>query len=865
MRLIDVLERTRRDIIESLELRAKSWINLYPSLGPALLFLEESNSGCIHNWSQVEWEELKLGHSMLRALKAARDLLEEMEDELLAKVDLNVFEYSQLKGTVEDFEKNIGTIKKYKTFKDDEEKCLAVVQEIKSLFKDFLNLFVMDFSRTFDLASEETSPGDENIIININQIVDKLKRVFDPQKLRITNLSDHYFEKYHQIDKIIKKLLEINQNRREAFIELIEKLCSKKDNPEDLKRVEEYIAKHPHYYDYVEENGDFDKKRKSKSKDEARNRWKNFAQKITDKYCKECHQNEDEECNKDKGCNLPDDALSKTDCKLPDIIINIFRDLPQERLSSEGFTRLVQKNEEAFRQSCDFYNISLRDLIFIPYDPKEGKPMHTYVHHEMEKYKLYFSTTHWFETVFYGSEIPSRSTIDNIMFAPIKFFDFQVKGQMVIITPDKLDKEACIKAIEANYYDIKEAAKLDFYYEIVRLSYYTGTKIPFSVVLGKCLPRLFSLEGLVIWDNTITVVGKKENTFEDTHAELKFFERNDIDKCLDAQHKNKIEQFFSQNNSSGISCQIFDLNERTELKVIDNPEQFEPHSCAVLWLPLSKSNGENSENLRPLKDGDGIGVMLFFRESADITMISREDIQKTISYALVFEQALGEAKKFRTLDTLIKTVRHDEYHLLGSLKERTDRLLENLINLPEEEIESELINMRNAIDKSLKFMDILRTKYKNDGDKKYMKIRLKDLIDDVVKTVMLYFSDIEVKIEIDLDNFNIETLPSFARKVISNVVRNSFEAYRRNREKLHQEFMLRFFKKNLENGTQITIRDNAGGISTRQLERLFEPGIGDGSGMGLFVTKGLAKDLMWDVDLENNSLNGADFIIKIKD
>ena len=47
--------------------------------------------------------------------------------------------------------------------------------------------------------------------------------------------------------------------------------------------------------------------------------------------------------------------------------------------------------------------------------------------------------------------------------------------------------------------------------------------------------------------------------------------------------------------------------------------------------------------------------------------------------------------------------------------------------------------------------------------------------------------------------------------------------------------------------------------------KLIAPGVGQGTGMGLFIVEGLLRYLGWQWDLKTNKLGGTDCIINIPD
>ncbi|NVJ52359.1 MAG: PAS domain S-box protein [Campylobacteraceae bacterium] len=144
-------------------------------------------------------------------------------------------------------------------------------------------------------------------------------------------------------------------------------------------------------------------------------------------------------------------------------------------------------------------------------------------------------------------------------------------------------------------------------------------------------------------------------------------------------------------------------------------------------------------------------------------------------------------------------------------------------------------------------------------------------IEDAIKSMLLIvhhnmkYNSIKISIEID-NNTDLEVLGyknEFMQSFL-NIVNNAKDAL------LGQDYKNRKIDIKLHNEAKeliITIHDNAGGISEKNLENIFEPYFttkDDGHGIGLYMSKVIIEDKMnGKISVENKN-NGALFTIRLR-
>jgi two-component system sensor histidine kinase HupT/HoxJ len=70
------------------------------------------------------------------------------------------------------------------------------------------------------------------------------------------------------------------------------------------------------------------------------------------------------------------------------------------------------------------------------------------------------------------------------------------------------------------------------------------------------------------------------------------------------------------------------------------------------------------------------------------------------------------------------------------------------------------------------------------------------------------------------------------------------------------------------NSATVTVRDHGPGIAADAMERIFEPffttkKIGEGTGLGLYISYGLAEELGGKLEVGNHPLGGAVFTLRL--
>lgn len=463
-------EATRKDISSAI-LMQSSFPPTYPSLGPVMFFLADSTTGCIHNWSGTAWHELKLGWELEEVIWSALHIVTATEKALEQEVARLERVASQRIGqAVDSKSSNVDQkVLSEKSFR----RLLEVIPDLVASMRDVKDNMVTDFDRYWEKE-------------RIHQICDKVEEValkledFFRELDKLKGVDTTILQRYGMelprarldIDRIVKlleKLIRITKGRHEALksfenmlgIEQTFKVCvlGNCGNCSPRPALCRYIYSHP---------------RLRGNKDE-----KEAVERKWNRYLYDLMQHSRRELGEEERTGL---------------LVELFAFFPQEIPSSTIFDDLQRRMKKELSLRKDFEIVHLTDLSIL----KKLEYHPDYFGH----FKLY-RFTQALETLFYGGLRRKKHPIEieNAFVVPISFFDSQVIGQLVILSPDKISKSDCLNAVEKHYPEIQQAAKLDFYAGILEgISSDDRDFSGFASVLSRNLTKLLMLTGLIVWE-----------------------------------------------------------------------------------------------------------------------------------------------------------------------------------------------------------------------------------------------------------------------------------------------------------------------------------------------------------------------------
>ena len=275
-----------------------------------------------------------------------------------------------------------------------------------------------------------------------------------------------------------------------------------------------------------------------------------------------------------------------------------------------------------------------------------------------------------------------------------------------------------------------------------------------------------------------------------------------------------------------------------------------------------------SKKIKKNKSFEGV-----LRENKDVfvyfSKINEDNYLVTVSDLSEFksqERKLLEQSKLAQMGEMINMIAHQWRQPLNTLsaiaiglemKEEMGVINDDDVKEASTKIQNIVQDMSNVINE---FLNVA----KNSGKKETF--LLNDVIEDVLGLIKAQFSAHNIEIDLDIkDEIILTTYKSDVLHILLNLVSNARDVLDE-RKKDNKKIFIKAYKK--DNFVHIEVEDNAGGIDEAIIDRIFEPYFttkepGKGTGLGLYMSKKIAKErLKGDLCVENSD-KGAKFILKI--
>ncbi len=293
-----------------------------------------------------------------------------------------------------------------------------------------------------------------------------------------------------------------------------------------------------------------------------------------------------------------------------------------------------------------------------------------------------------------------------------------------------------------------------------------------------------------------------------------------------------------------------------------------------------------SELAIPLKRGDHILGVLDI-ESVEVGAFNPSDVQLAESLAdaisLAFENARlfqefeETADRLRELDRLkssfMANMSHELRNSLNAILGYSELLHEDAKDFGIEEFASDLEKIQRAGKHLLAVINDILDFSKIEAGRMDIFLETFDvptLLDDVVTTIQPVIEKNENELEISCDP-ELGTMtadPTKIRQIIINLLSNAakFSEHGQVRMQVNREEV------DGEDWISFIVADNGIGMSTKQLDNLFEPFIqGDisttrkygGTGLGLAITRGFCQMMGGDIEVESEMGKGSKFTVCI--
>ena len=279
----------------------------------------------------------------------------------------------------------------------------------------------------------------------------------------------------------------------------------------------------------------------------------------------------------------------------------------------------------------------------------------------------------------------------------------------------------------------------------------------------------------------------------------------------------------------------------------------------------------------PIVDEDG-KVIRMFGFSTDVTELIRikENLEVKVEEETLLrrkveeetllrrekEKELIQQSKMASMGEMIGSIAHQWRQPLNELGIRIQALKYNYAREEIDEAFIEKFTEKNM--KTINFMsktiDDFRNFFKIDKEKQ--DFHIKDTIKEIIDIQSAQLKHHNIQIEIIGNDFMIHGYKTEFQQVILNLVSNSKDAFILSNTKRPKIDII------LED-EKIIIEDNAGGIPEDIIDRVFEPYFttkeqGQGTGMGLYMSKAIIEDNMDGKISATNKNEGARISIELK-
>lgn len=222
-------------------------------------------------------------------------------------------------------------------------------------------------------------------------------------------------------------------------------------------------------------------------------------------------------------------------------------------------------------------------------------------------------------------------------------------------------------------------------------------------------------------------------------------------------------------------------------------------------------------------------------------------------------QTLQEQSKMVAMGEMVGAIAHQWRQPLNELGLRIQNLK---FNYADKDVNEEFIN--KFIDKNKKTIEFMSNTIDDFSnffhiEKQKIDFSIKEAIEETISILSALFENNVITVTLEGEDFIIKGFKNEFKQVILNLFSNSMDALIENKVK-HPEINIYI------QDDKISIKDNAGGISVKVINRVFEPYFttkeqGKGTGIGLYMSKMIIEDNMNGIISVANSGNGAIFVI----
>lgn len=249
-------------------------------------------------------------------------------------------------------------------------------------------------------------------------------------------------------------------------------------------------------------------------------------------------------------------------------------------------------------------------------------------------------------------------------------------------------------------------------------------------------------------------------------------------------------------------------------------------------------------------------------------LVREEEKQKEADFRAKMEQQMIATERLASLGTLAAGVAHEINNPLAIIRESAGWMKsilnkEEFANMPRKpDFEMALGKIEKGVERAKRITLQLLGSVKQ-TDSTLSEVDLKELVDETVGLLQKEAAnkDVEIVRVIDPAIRTIWTDPYKLRQVLINIITNAVHA-------TGPGGKITATLEPVDDRVALTIQDTGQGIPKEHLKKIFEPFFstkppGEGTGLGLFVTRSIIEKLGGEMDVESQLGQGTSFCIRL--
>ena len=259
-----------------------------------------------------------------------------------------------------------------------------------------------------------------------------------------------------------------------------------------------------------------------------------------------------------------------------------------------------------------------------------------------------------------------------------------------------------------------------------------------------------------------------------------------------------------------------------------------------------------------------LALILFLVYKTVLTRISMvEDLKRQKDEIIKKDTVLQEQSKLAAMGEMVGSIAHQWRQPLNSLNINIENLDDDYADglIDAKFIDKFIAKQTNTIQFMSHTIDDFRNFFRVDKVKRVFSVR--EAIENIISIQSAQLKNYNISVEIRGKDFKLNAIESEFKQTILNIISNAKDAI------IKTEMPYGQIKVALKKGS-IIISDNAGGISQKIIDRIFEPYFttksqGEGTGMGLYMSKMIIEKNMNGILMVKNIKDGAEFSVTFKD